>query len=569
LKLIFRLLLSLLVLSTVLVEWANAKAPRVVIEQGVLEGRFNSNDTSIFMGVPYAAPPIGLLRFRAPQPPSAFQGVYQALKPGPQAIQENPITGRVVGSLDSLYLNVWAPKNPTGQKLPVMVWIHGGAFVFGSGNQRMGLIDVYDAAALAEKGEVIVVSANYRLGAESDFAHPTLAALDPNGSTGNNGHLDQIAVLKWIQQNIHAFGGDPGKVTIFGESAGGASVLALLASPLARGLFHRAISQSGLFFDMPLGKAFAQSNRMIRHFGLNPDNFSLKKMQQTSEHRLAKDFSLLTKLGEPRNDFGPIVDGGFLHRPVLETILAGEHNAVPVLIGTNADEMKVLGPIFLRGFPNPIPDELYHGFINEMIGEEQTKAALKHYNKEKYGTNRDAMMALFADGKFHSAASQIAKALSTTSHPQGVFRYLFNRTFPAPLMKIFGAGHGFDVFSLFPNRAVLATMSYDPFKPWKALGEYQRQVAFSDRLIEMWSNFAHYGNPNGPTGLKAGVVWPDAKSGRFLEMTNEGEVVRTNGHFDQLSKFKSGERKMWNTQIPTPGRVARICIKAQSVSWPF
>ena len=220
-----------------------AAPPRVTIDTGTLEG-FDSARVKVFRGIPYAAPPVGALRWRPPQPTKPWRGVRAAKQLGHNCIQHQPysdIDPFAAGvSEDCLYLNVWTNSLDTrAPRRPVMVWIHGGGFFAGFGGEER-----HNGARLAQKG-VVVVTLNYRLGAFGFLAHPALAAESPHHAAGNYGLLDQIAALQWVQRNIARFGGDPSRVTIFGESAGGMSVGSLIASPLAKGLFQRAILESG------------------------------------------------------------------------------------------------------------------------------------------------------------------------------------------------------------------------------------------------------------------------------------------------------------------------------------
>jgi para-nitrobenzyl esterase len=216
---------------------SNAQQPTSVkVEQGLLQGSYQ-NGLTVYKGIPFAAPPVGDLRWKAPQPPAKWEGVKQVTEFAPAPIQGgNPPSGK---SEDCLYLNVWTPAKSAKEKIPVLVWIYGGGFSFGSTAEA-----VYNGEKLAQKG-VVLVSIAYRVGTLGFLAHPELSAENPNHASGNYGLLDMIAGLEWIQKNIAAFGGDPNQVTIFGESAGGISVSMLCASPLAKGLFHGAISQSG------------------------------------------------------------------------------------------------------------------------------------------------------------------------------------------------------------------------------------------------------------------------------------------------------------------------------------
>lgn len=216
----------------------------VKTESGLVSGLAAgpSGEVRVYRGIPFAAPPVGPLRWKPPQPANSWDGVRECTRFGPWCPQPRPFVAFESGQIqseDCLYLNVWTAARSAGDRLPVMFWIHGGGFTTGSGAMAS-----YDGTALARQG-VVVVTINYRLGPFGYLAHPLLSRESPQGVSGNYGHLDQIAALHWVRKNIAAFGGDPGCVTIFGESAGAMSVCRLMVSPLARGLFHRAIAQSG------------------------------------------------------------------------------------------------------------------------------------------------------------------------------------------------------------------------------------------------------------------------------------------------------------------------------------
>ena len=312
--------------------------PRVTIDTGTLEG-FDSAGVIVFRGIPYAAPPVGELRWRPPQRTRPWRGVRAAKQLGRNCIQHQPysdIDPFAAGvSEDCLYLNVWTNSLDTrAPRRPVMVWIHGGGFFAGFGGEER-----HNGAPLAKKGAV-VVTLNYRLGAFGFLAHPGFIAESPHHTTGNYGLLDQIAALQWVQRNIARFGGDPSRVTIFGESAGGFSVGSLIASPLAKGLFQRAILESGtgvgagissrgtgravaLQFAESLGVRGAGVGAASRLRVLNPDNLLAASLH-------------LGPPGAPA--FYPVVDGWVLPHAVDSTLGVGAANLVPVIAGTNRDE---------------------------------------------------------------------------------------------------------------------------------------------------------------------------------------------------------------------------------------
>jgi para-nitrobenzyl esterase len=309
---------------------ANAQNPTAVkVEQGLVQGQ-RENGLIVYKGIPFAAPPIGDLRWRAPQPASSWQGVKLANEFAPAPIQGgNPPSGK---SEDCLYLNVWTPKGSLGDHIPVLVWIYGGGFSFGSTSEPG-----YSGEKLAEKG-VVVVSIAYRVGPLGFLSHPELNAENPQGVSGNYGLLDMIAGLKWIQKNISAFGGDPKQVTIFGESAGGIAVSMLCASPLAKGLFHGAISQSGGSFGPPRHVTYPGENmKTLKDAGLAGEEYA-KRAGVASIAELRKIVADSLPSGWGIGSAWPIIDGYVIPDDQHTLYEKGKYNDIPVLIGYNSDE---------------------------------------------------------------------------------------------------------------------------------------------------------------------------------------------------------------------------------------
>jgi para-nitrobenzyl esterase len=317
----------------------NATSPRVTVDGGVLVGRVDSaSGARVFEGIPYAAPPVGDLRWRPPRAAASWSGVRPANRLGHNCVQHRPYgdidAAAAVTSEDCLYLNVWTQS--TGGRRPVMVWIHGGGFFAGFGGEER-----HNGGPLTRKG-VVVVTLNYRLGAFGFLAHPALAAESPEHSSGNYGLLDQIAALEWVQRNIARFGGDPARVTIFGESAGGMSVGTLIGSPLARGLFHRAILESGTGTVLMQTRQAAESVgiRIASALGVaGPGAPSADRLRQApADSVLAVAVRLAPNRGSPI--LFPSIDGWVLPQPVDSAIASGSANVVPVIVGSNGDESQ-------------------------------------------------------------------------------------------------------------------------------------------------------------------------------------------------------------------------------------
>jgi len=314
-----------------------AGTPRVKIDTGNLEG-FDTAGVMVFRGIPYARPPIGNLRWRPPLPARPWRGVRAAKQLGQNCIQHQPysdIDPFAAGvSEDCLYLNVWTNSLDTrASRRPVMVWIHGGGFFAGFGGEER-----HNGARLAKKGAV-VVTLNYRLGPFGFLAHPAFATESPYHATGNYGLLDQIAALRWVQRNISRFGGDPSRVTIFGESAGGMSVGSLIASPLAKGLFQRAILESGTGVFIGLTpRETAQSAALQLAESLHVRGTGAEAARRL--RALSPDTILKAFVHRPPNapQFAPVIDGWALPHAVDSTLMSGAANLVPVIAGSNRDE---------------------------------------------------------------------------------------------------------------------------------------------------------------------------------------------------------------------------------------
>jgi len=372
------------------------------INTGLLAGEQASHaDVMVYRGIPYAAPPIGDNRWKAPQPPASWAGVRAATEFAPRCVQRGFAVGseQVLSSEDCLYLNVWTPAKSQDELHPVMLWIHGGGFFTGSGNGPQ-----YDAQHLAAKGAV-VVTFNYRLGTFGFFAHPELTAESPNNSSGNYAMLDAIAALEWIYDNISAFGGDPTNVTVFGESAGAMAVSSLLASPLSLGLIHRAILQSRAevpalgFTTMKqptLGELEVAGMAQMRAFGAD----SLADLRAASTEEIFNNFPA----GGSVN-----VDGWFMPKQIAQVYADGEQHPVYLLAGSNRDEANFFG----IGSANLAA---HRDYVDEVFGDkaddfhalypagndaEAVTAARQAYNHEMAWLPRH-MVGLQADWGFES-----------------------------------------------------------------------------------------------------------------------------------------------------------------------
>jgi para-nitrobenzyl esterase len=401
--------------------------PRVTTDAGVVEGRVDAaSRVLVFEGIPYALPPMGRLRWRPPQRPARWDGVRKADRLAQNCMQRrvyDDIDAFAAGvSEDCLYLNVWTQS--TGGRRPVMVWIHGGGFFAGFGGEER-----HNGARLTQKGAV-VVTVNYRLGVFGFFAHPALTAESPQRTSGNYGLLDQIAALEWVQRNIARFGGDPARVTIFGESAGGISVGALIASPLAKGLFQRAILESGVGmggFMQPLDTAEAVGMRVASALGVTgTDAAAAARLRATSaDSVLAASFSVA---GASRPIHWPVVDGYVLPRPVDAALARGEANVVPVIVGSNRDESSSAFGAPSRAFARLItarrtPAYLY---LFTRVGDDSVNRKRGAYHSAEitfvFGRARPLLQSAGRttyDSTLAEAMSDYWVAFATTGNPNG------------------------------------------------------------------------------------------------------------------------------------------------------
>ncbi len=454
------------------------------LESGLVAGVTGSDPAvRVYKGIPFAAPPVGDLRWRPPVPPLAWEGVRLADSFGPGCLQHvagsrPPWTeefmhqGQVAE--DCLYLNVWTAAQRVDAGHPVLVYIHGGGFSEGSGS-----VAVYDGEALAKKG-LVVVTINYRLGVLGFLAHPELTAESDHAASGNYGLLDQVSALRWIRQNIAAFGGDPDNVTIAGQSAGAISVYLLTASPLAAGLFHRAIVQSGpgglAAFGLsssrsvagPLSDAEANGVEFATAGGVS----SLRELRAMS----VEELTAASAVDSRPMRFGAVIDGYFLPRDVATTYAEGKQNDVPMLTGFNADEASSFpgyGQATIEGFQR----------VARQRYAESADAFLALYPIE---TEEDAGEALKTSLREASAVAlgRMAGERARTARTDA-YLYYFERGIPWPERPEFGAFHTAEVPYVFYSLKFLD-------RPWE---EVDRRLA--DVMSSYWANFALRGDPNG------------------------------------------------------------------------
>ena len=451
----------------------------VKVQEGMVQGTLE-NGITVYKGIPFAAPPIGDLRWKAPQPAAKWEGVKQTTKYGSAAFQGgNPPSGK---SEDCLYLNVWTPAKSAKEKIPVLVWIYGGGFSFGS-TAEPG----YNGEKLAKKG-IVFVSIAYRVGQLGFLAHPELSAENPNRVSGNYGILDQIAGLQWIKNNIAAFGGDPNKVTIFGESAGGISVSMLCASPLAKGLFQGAISESGGSFGPTRAKTYPGENMKTLKQAEADGIAYAQKVGVSAIAELRKMDADKLPMGMGMGGGWPINDGVVIPDDQHKLYEAGKYNDVPVLIGYNSDE----GASFSR---EKTPDEYYAG-VKARYGK-FADDLIKAYPAAENSVSKTARD-LARDAAFGWQTWSWARLQSQTGKSK-VYLYYFDQhpDYPKDSPRYgYGSPHGQEVAYVF--------MNLDASNPQTTKSDLE----ISEAMGTYWTNFAKYGNPNGQ-GVPAWPVFSD------------------------------------------------------------
>jgi len=488
---------------------------------GMLKGISEKNNkTCVWRGIPYAAPPVGELRWKAPQPVKAWGGLKEASTWGHRCMQSgimemtnyDPSGGM---SEDCLYLNIWRPNKPG--KFPVMFWIHGGGYTGGTGNTQM-----YWGDRLSANGDVVVVTFNYRLNVFGFLTLPALRSEDPNQSVGNYGSLDQAAALNWVNDNIANFGGDPDNITIFGESAGGHSVFSLIASPLAKGLFQKAIVESGgVDLSAPLEKGYEQGKGIAKSMGCSPENLSC--LRKLPAKKLLKAFgsAILTRA------FGPHSDGYFLPGSPREMIASGQFNRTPILAGSNKDEMSMM-VISNRELYRAKPGQ-YEKYLQASLNVSEAEA---HEIAQLYPLSEFDNLPRKAYGQMitdYWIPCSMYDGLALAARYEGelyLYRFDYHNI---KLGDFLGAAHSFEMSFVFdaldrnPGKAVLKE-------------ENMQEMAALSRIMQgYWVNFAKTGNPNCP-GLPA---WP-----KFSLDSQKFMVLDVNTR-PETSAF-AGRCQLWN-----------------------
>jgi para-nitrobenzyl esterase len=491
---------------------------------GLVSGTTDPGGIRVFRGVPFAAPPVRELRWREPQPVKSWTGVRPADRFGPRCMQAPIYSDMVFRSAgvseDCLYLNIWTPARTAGERLPVLVYFFGGGFMAGDGSEPR-----YDGESMARKG-IVAITVNYRLGVFGFLAHPELTRESPHHASGNYGLLDQAAALRWVHDNIAAFGGDPAKVTIAGESAGSISVSAQMASPLARDLIAGAIGESGAqiaptFPPIPL----AQGEQNGVKFAASVGAPSLAALRALSSQEV------LDAAGRPgAGRFSAVVDGYFLPKPTADIYAAGEQAHVPLLVGWNSEESGARGVLG----SDPATPEGYAAALKRLYGD-RADEALRAYPGSTPEEVQSSATALAGD-RFIAFSTWKWAELAGKTGGKPVYRYFYSR--PRPAMNppgkagpASGAAHSAEI------EYAMGNLDTNHVYAWTA-----DDHKVSATMQQFFANFVKTGNPNGP-GLPE---WPAANTGdaarvMHIDVESRAEPDRTRARYLFLDRIYSAE----------------------------
>lgn len=470
----------------------------VITTSGPVRGVAGTSVTS-YRGVPFAKPPVGDLRWRPPEPLACTPVELDATAFGAACAQRGP-DGAAKGSEDCLTLNVWSPAAASpSSPVPVMVFIHGGGNMTGSASDEVSGVQLYDGHIVAERGGVVIVTLQYRLNIFGFLAHPDLALESIHGASGNYGLQDQIAGLTWVKNNIAAFGGDPSRVLLFGESGGAGDVCALVASPLAAGLFSSALIQSGGCTGRTRDQVEMWGQDFIANTSCSGAADPLGCLRSLPPGDVTAAVSGMGEnIGVAAPPAGPTIDGYVVPQDPAAAFAAGAHNKLPVVIGSNADETAAS----MFGIPQ-MTDTEYVTRVRAMFGLARGNQVLAQYPSADFLSPRWAFVAVTTDSQFVCPARRHARALDL-GQSEPVFRYLYTHRMNGP-SSLLGAAHGLELFYVFQTMGRIP--SYTPSAA---------DLALEQAVLGYWTRLAATGNPNG-SGAPA---WPsyEAAQDKYLEL---------------------------------------------------
>lgn len=517
-NLLISILVLFIVISACTGEQQKPISDTVSTQNGKVSGIYDeSTGITVFKGIPFAAPPLGELRWKAPQPVEPWEGVKECTEFSASPIQATPmpfsmwtkefIAPKEPLSEDCLYLNVWTGAQTSDEKRPVFVYIYGGGFSSGS-----GAVPIYDGEEMAKKG-LVFLTVNYRVGTMGFLAHPELSAESPTHASGNYGLLDQVEALKWVHNNIESFGGDPNNVTIAGQSAGAFSINYLVASPLTKGLIHRAIAESGGAVlntnQLARGTNLKQAEEAGVKFAESLDCSSIEELRAKSPEEIIS----------VRGGGSPIVDGYFLPESVGEIFKKGEQNDVPVILGWNQDE----------GFGGqPVPAAQFKERVKTMFGEmaDEFLSRFPINSEEEAQAIQNDLGALQTFGIQSYKWMQLQNETATSK----VYMYRFERDVPyADGMQDFGAFHTGEVPYAYNN------LKMSP-RPWT-----EADYELADTMSDFWVNFAIKGDPNGESLPEWEACTPQNLKAMIFDTETRGSDLPSSDLLKFLDEFYSNK----------------------------
>ena len=474
------LIILILSLNPITAQIVNTQFGQV---QGSMNGSVNE-----FLGIPFAKPPVGLLRWKAPEDPDTWAGILSTTNFSPPCPQKNfqqgGVNDTIIGEEDCLYLNVWSPQLVSAS-LPVMVFIHGGGNQQGSTSELNGGTEMFFGKNLSERGNVVVVTIQYRLGPLGFLVHPGLESENVDGVAGNYAVLDQILALQWIKNNIAQFGGDPSKIMVFGESAGGLNVGNLLTTPLANGLFQRAAIQSAIpiLSDYTIGKDKGLS--FVDSFIVTGTNAQkIDYMRTLPSDSIVKFEVPPISGGTVGMNWQAVIDGVVFFDTPFNTFESGNFNNVPLIVGSNSEEMSLSAP------PTVFPFMVTALISAYIPAPYQAQATLLYPPGSSSAEAKESYIALLTDGQFTATTRRLAQCVSQNQN-DSVYRYFFTHKHSIPSLEVLGSYHGMELFYVF-NTWEDALLGTGPLFS-------EQDDSVQNGMLQYWVNFANTGNPNDGT----------------------------------------------------------------------
>lgn len=506
---------------------SNSNSQIVNTQFGQIQGAMNGNVFQ-FLGIPFAKPPVNTLRWKAPQNPDSWTNVLSTTNFPPVCPQKNfeqdGTTYTLEGNEDCLYLNIWTPQ-VTNPNLPVLVFIHGGGNQQGSSSEVNGGTQMFFGKNMAERGNAVIVTIQYRLGPLGFLVHPGLEAENTNNVSGNYAVLDQVLALQWVQNNIASFGGDASKVMIFGESAGGINLGNLLTTPLATGLFQRACIQSAVPLIDNYSNSESNGINYVNSFTtIGTDIDKINYMRTLTSDALVANESAPLSGGAVQSNWKAVVDGYVFNDFPFQNFQNGTFNKVPLIIGSNSEEMSLSAPATV--YPSMV-----NLLINSIVPSALQPTAHSLYpsgttNEEA----RESYVAILTDSQFTATTRRTAQCVSVNQN-EPVWRYFFTYKHSIPALVPYGSYHGMELFFVFNNWENATLGSGSLFTA--------NDAAVQDAMLDYWVNFANTGNPNG-SGLES---WPqyNGVTDCYLEINQNPNGVQCG--------LRTLESNLWDSTI--------------------